>query len=175
MNFLTLTTSLAPSSRSRILARRFHEQFQSDGHDVQWLDVADMELPICDGHAAWDHEHAVQLKAAIEQADGIALAFGIYNYSASAIAKTVLELGGKSWSDKVVGFVCAAGGQGSYMAAMSLVNSLMLDFRCVIVPRFVYATGSAFDDGQLVDDDVAERLGEMAKELARMTKALRTS
>ena len=35
----------------------------------------------------------------------------------------------------------------SYMSVMAYANSLMLDFRCVIIPRFVYATGSAFAEG----------------------------
>ena len=173
MNFLTISTSLDPDSRSRILARGVFEHLERTTNQAQWLDVAEINLPVCDGNAAWDHEHARQLKSDIDASDGIALAFGIYNYSASAIAKTVIELGGAAWNDKVVGFVCAAGGQGSYMAAMPLANSLMLDFHCVIVPRFVYATGQAFDDGTLVDEGVTARLGVMADELARMTTSLR--
>ena len=76
--------------------------------------------------------------------DGIVVATPIYNYDASAAAKNLVELTGRAWQNKVVGFLCAAGGDGSYMSIMALANSLMLDFRCVIVPRFVYATGGAF-------------------------------
>jgi FMN reductase len=38
--------------------------------------------------------------------------------------------------NKVVGFLCAAGGKSSYMSVMRLANSLMLDFRCLIIPHF---------------------------------------
>ncbi len=56
----------------------------------------------------------------------------------------MIELAGSAWEDKIVGFLCAAGGMSSYMSVMAYANSLMLDFRCVIIPRFVYATGDIF-------------------------------
>ena len=46
-------------------------------------------------------------------------------------------MAGRAFTGKPVGFVCAAGGRSSYMAVLGLANSLMLDFRCLIVPRFV--------------------------------------
>jgi FMN reductase len=48
----------------------------------------------------------------------------------------------------------------------------MLDFRCVLVPRFVYATGSAFRDGTVSDRKVAARIDELANELVRFAKTL---
>jgi hypothetical protein len=56
---------------------------------------------------------------------------------------------------------------------MAYANSLMLDFRCVIIPRFVFATGDAFDDDKLADKKIAERIEQVADELVRFTKALR--
>ena len=85
----------------------------------------------------------------------------------------MVELTGSSWEDKIVGFLCAAGGMNSYMSVMAFANSLMLDFRCVIIPRFVYATGNAFDDDKLKDEKVATRIEEVAAELIRFGQALR--
>jgi hypothetical protein len=55
---------------------------------------------------------------------------------------------------------------------MSIANSLMLDFRCVVVPRFVYAVGSAFRNGTISDGKVAERIDELASELVRFASRL---
>jgi FMN reductase len=85
----------------------------------------------------------------------------------------MIELTGKAWEDKVIGFLCAAGGASSYMSVMAYANSLMLDFRCVVVPRFVFATGDAFDGDKLTDRKIAERIEQVADELVRFTKALR--
>jgi FMN reductase len=57
---------------------------------------------------------------------------------------------------------------------MAYANSLMLDFRCVIIPRFAFATSNAFDTEQITDKKITERIKEVADELVRFTKALRT-
>ena len=57
---------------------------------------------------------------------------------------------------------------------MAYANSLMLDFRCVIIPRFVFATSEAFDGDNIADKKVVRRIETLADELVRFTKALRT-
>ena len=97
----------------------------------------------------------------------------MYNFDVSAAAKNMIELTGNAWEDKVVGFLCAAGGMNSYMSVMAYANSLMLDFRTVIIPRFVYATGEAFEGDKLIDKEVGQRIQQMADDLIRFTRALR--
>jgi FMN reductase len=92
----------------------------------------------------------------------------------AAAAKNMVELTGSAWEDKVVGFLCAAGGMGSYMSVMSFANSLMLDFRCLIIPRFVYATGDSFDGDKLTDTKVVKRIEQVVAELVRVTKGVRS-
>jgi hypothetical protein len=60
------------------------------------------------------------------------------------------------------------------MSVMAYANSLMLDFRCVIIPRFVFATGDSFDGDNLIDQKIARRIETVADELVRFTKALRS-
>ena len=50
----------------------------------------------------------------------------------------------------------------SYMSVMSLANSLMLDFRCLVIPRIVYATNQDFTDGRLSSSEVRERVRDLA-------------
>jgi hypothetical protein len=61
----------------------------------------------------------------------------------------------------------------SYMSVMAYANSLMLDFRCVIIPRFVYATGDDFDDEGIAEAKIVQRVEQVAAELLRFTTALR--
>jgi FMN reductase len=113
------------------------------------------------------------LSTAIEQADGVLIAAPVYNYDVAAATKNMIELTGSAWEDKVVGFVCAAGGHASYMSVMAYANSLMLDFRCVIIPRFAFATAEAFDGERITDKKITQRIEQVAEELVRFTKALR--
>lgn len=170
---LVVSTSGNPDSNSRRMGRIAFEYLQTVNADCEWLDTSELALPLCDADACYTQPGSRRLSAAIKKADGILVAAPVYNYDVSASAKNMIELTGNAWEDKVVGFLCAAGGMSSYMSVMAYANSLMLDFRCVIIPRFVYATGNAFDNGALKDAKVGERITQVADELVRFTKALR--
>jgi NAD(P)H-dependent FMN reductase len=141
--------------------------------DCRWLDLAEMGLPLCDADACYAHPSAKTLTTAVKLADGVIVAAPVYNYDVSASAKNMIELTGSAWEDKIVGFLCAAGGMSSYMSVMAYANSLMLDFRCVVIPRFVFATGDAFDDASVTDGKVIKRIEQVAAELVRFATALR--
>jgi FMN reductase len=90
----------------------------------------------------------------------------------NSAAKNFLELTGQAWEGKVVGFICAAGGHGSYMSVMPFANSLMLDYRCHIVPRFVYAAPAHIDESTFGDEALNRRIEELAAETQHVTDAL---
>ena len=141
--------------------------------DCDWIDISELDLPLCDADKCYLNAAALKLRETITAADGVIIAAPVYNFDVSAAAKNMIELTGKAWADKVIGFLCAAGGVSSYMSVMAYANSLMLDFRCVVIPRFVFATGDAFDDDKLTDRKIEERIEQVADELVRFTKALR--
>lgn len=172
MSFMVVNCSLNPRSRSRILAQRAAISIEALGLEVDLVDLSDLTLPICDGDLCYQDRTVVELTARIERAEGVLLATPIYNYFASASAKNLIELTGSAWPDKIVGFLCASGGPSSYMSIMGLANNLMLDFHCVVLPRFVYADKSAFDGASIADPDVEERLDDLAATLVRFAHAL---
>ena len=45
------------------------------------------------------------------------------------------------------------------MSILGLANGLMLDFRCLIVPRFVYATGDDFANDRQPDMTIEQKWG----------------
>jgi len=171
--YVVLSSSLNPGSRSRVLAASAAERMRADGMDVDWVDLAELALPFCDGGAAYGDAAAVAFKQRLARAHGYLLATPIYNYDVGSALKNAVELTGRDvWTGKVVGFLCAAGGQGSYMAVMALANSLMLDFRTVVVPRFVYANKHHFVGDAIGDDDLAARVAGVVADLRRFTEAL---
>ena len=172
VNHLIISSSLNPKSRSRLLARIAFDNLKHIEAPVEWLDLAEYSIPLCDGDTTYENSKVKELTNKIHNAKGILLAVPIYNYDVNAAAKNLVELTGDAWANKVVGFLCAAGGKGSYMSIMSLANSLMLDFRCLIIPRFVYSTGDAFEKGELSDLNVRDRIHELIHEFHRICKAL---
>lgn len=164
--------SLNPESLSRQMAVHAATSLDSLGANVDFIDLQQVKLPLCDGDTAYSDPEVEKTRTRIEKAAGVLVAAPVYNFYMNAAVKNLVELTGSAWEGKVVGFLNAAGGYSSYMSVMSIANSLMLDFRCVIVPRFVYATGSAFRDGAVSDKKLAGRIDELANDLVRFAKAL---
>ncbi len=172
MQRLVVSCSLDPESRSRQMARHAESALQAVGQSVDWLDLQETPLPLCDGSSVCDQSEVARVADRVRSAQGIILAAPVYNFDVNAAAKNLVELTGKAWQGQVIGFLLAAGGQSSYMSVMSFSNSLMLDFRCLILPKFVYATGQAFDDDKLLDPLVDARITELTKTLVSVADAL---
>lgn len=172
MAILIVSASLNPDSHSRVMARDMETRLSRMDLLCRLLDLQDYPLPLCDGHAAYDAKGVAELSALIEASAVILMAVPIYNYDVNAAAKNLVELTGSAWENKAVGFLCAGGGRSSYMSVMGLANSLMLDFRCVIIPRFVYAVGDDFTEtatGETVigNPKIQERLESLATDARR--------
>jgi NAD(P)H-dependent FMN reductase len=166
---LVFSTSLNPESKSRILAQEA-VKLLDPGLKVELIDLVDYKLPFCDGDTVYSDSAVTGLTKKIQDCRAVLLAVPVYNFAAGASAKNLIELTGQAWEDKIVGFLCAAGGKHSYMSIMGLANSLMLDFRCVIIPRFVYADSDNFGPRGLESDDVRKRIKQLVDSVAKFAK-----
>jgi NAD(P)H-dependent FMN reductase len=162
--YLVISASLRPNSLSRVMGLSLAKEL-----DAEHIDLREFPLPMCDGGAAYGDPNVGKLRERITAARVILLAVPIYNYDANAAVKNLVELTGGAWEYKIVGFACAAGALSSYMSIIGLANSLMFDFRCIILPRFVYATGDDFADGKISNAEIEKRL----KQLAASARCLR--
>ena len=168
MSYLIISTSLREGSRSKIMAKYLSKNLS----DVEFFDLQESPLPMCDGDKCYDLPEVKEFREKVKNAKGIVMAIPIYNYNVSSGAKNVIELGGKMLYDKVFGFICAAGGKSSYMSVMSFANSLMIDYRCFIIPKFVYALKNDFDEKEIINSEIKERIEELGNDLVRISKAL---
>ena len=140
--------------------------------NVEFFDLQENPLPMCDGDECYDLPEVLDFREKVKNAEGIIMAIPVYNFNVSSGAKNIVELGGRMLYDKTFGFICAAGAKSSYMSVMSLANSLMIDFRCYIIPKFVYATKHDFENEKIINNDIKDRIEELGKELIRVSKAL---
>jgi FMN reductase len=161
--YVVVSASLREASLSRALANELLAYYRESRLNSQLLDLRQVELPFCDSDASYGHPNVEASQSLLNSARVIIVATPIYNFDVNAVAKNLVELTGDAWENKVVGFLCAAGGSSSYMSVMGLANSLMLDFRSVIIPRFVYATRHDFVDGLHLRDEVRARVHELGE------------
>ena len=136
------------------------------------VDLREWDLPLCDGRDSLSHPSVAPLTVKITRASAVLVASPIYNYDLNAVAKNVVELTGTAWSDKPVGFLCTAGGRSSYMSPIGLANSLMLDFRSLIIPRFVYAVKDDFGDDENLSDQLRARVDDLVRAAVDLARAL---
>lgn len=172
MNLIIISCSLNTQSRSSAMAKIAYHELRESEHHAEHVQLKDLDLPICDGGTCYSNEQVMVLKNKIEKSLGILIATPIYNYDVNAAAKNLLELTGKAWREKIVGFMCAAGGKDSYMSVMPFANSLMLDYRCTIIPRFVFAPSEAFNDDTIQDPEINSRIKELTEKLLHYSTAL---
>ena len=148
------------------------KSLESSIDNVEFFDLQDNPLPMCDGDECYDLPEVLEFREKVKNADGIIMATPVYNFNVSSGAKNIVELGGSMLYDKIFGFMCAAGGRNGYMSVMSLANSLMLDFRCYIIPKFVYATKHDFENDKITNSEIKERIKELGAEVVRVSKSL---
>jgi len=176
MNITVISCSLHPQSRSYVMAQQLSNNLKRLGETGQLIDLRQHPLPLCGTDTAYDDPVVAKIRQIVGAASAIILTAPIYNYDVNAAAKNLIELTGKRWENKVVGFACAAGGRSSYMSVMGIANSLMLDFRCLIVPRFVFATGDDFASDRtpemyIKSETIQERLTELASTTFALTES----
>ena len=166
---LVISCSLNKFSRSRLMAQYAFDLYCKD---AKIIDLKDIDFPICDGDICYEDPIVDELKKIISISKSILIASPIYNFDFNAVAKNLIELTGSSWKDKLVGFISAASGTSSYMSPMSFANSLMLDFRCIIIPRFVYADKKCFIGEQDMVDEIKNRLEDLVDSSILLSHAL---
>jgi FMN reductase len=148
------------------MARAAVKTLERMGIPAEFADLRDVDMPICTGDDDLPIS-ASELREKIRGSLAVIVAAPVYNFDVNAAAKNLIEITGSAWNGKVVGLMAAAGGRSSYMALMGFANSLVLDFRCWIVPRFVYAT-----DGDAPDaDELPQPIAGRVEQLARITVA----
>lgn len=157
-NVVIIATSLNPESRSQKMAGKFAAYLESQGVDATLVDLRELDLPFAGPKAAWSHPDVARISGIVQEASHVVFAVPIYCYDVNAAAKNVLELIGRGFTEKIVSFICSAGGGSSYMSVMGLANHLMLDFRAVIVPRFLYASSADWDEEGNLDPEIEGRM-----------------
>jgi FMN reductase len=161
---LIVATSLSGKSRSQRLARAAEAKLRAAGVAHTLLDLREHPLPFGGSAAGWSDPGAAVVSELTTAATHILFAVPVYNYDVNAVAKNYIELVGEdALGGKTVGFLISAGGHGSYMSVLGFANSLMLDFRCWIVPRFVYVAKDW--EGESLPAELDERMDGLLRDL----------
>jgi FMN reductase len=185
VKFTVIATSLDPESRSAWLCALAARQLAAQGHDVTHLDLRAAPLPPFDNvqgpGGCYDHPNTARYHRAIAEADGVLLGVPVYTWGLGSGARTLVELTGSTdaqrglhgaWFDKPVTFLVSGGLDHGYLSHGAFAFGLMVDFRCVVNPHFVYATSAHWDAPQVPGPWLAERLERTVRRAADLAARL---
>jgi NAD(P)H-dependent FMN reductase len=160
---LIVSTSPSTASRSRVMALHCERILKLSGFEVRFLDLGHNQ-PTIDYLLTQDDELA-RIRKAFQSASHVVFAIPVYQYDVASPAKRLIEmLSRQELGNRIVGVVCTAGSANSFMSLMPFVNSLMLAFRCWLVPSFVCGTPVDFVGG-VPTGMLAGRLEELCMDL----------
>ena len=174
MSIIIINANLSAESSTQSLSEIVYTEIKKEDAGSSLISLHELPIPVCDGRESFGNENVKKLTDLMAKATGIVLASPIYNYTINSALKSLIEHCGSAFSNKTVGFICTAGGEKSYMSLMPTINSLMLDFRCIILPRFLYVISSNFNsDKSITDPDICNRITQFAKEMNHLTSCIR--
>jgi len=172
---VALCGSLRDESHTRVALGRALSAAAERGAGTDMIDLRELEMPVYDS----DREEAgdvADLTERVRRADAILLGTPMYHGSYSSPLKTALDYCGfDEFEDKTVGLLAVAGGSFP-VTALDHLRSVCRALDAWVIPHqaAVPKAGGAFEDGEFVDEGLAERvrtLGRRAVQYANIEPA----
>lgn len=168
--------SLRPKSFTRHAVRIALEGARAAGVEVEFVDLAQLALPFCNGgdEVQAAHPGVIRLRKLVQEAHGAIWGTPEYHGSFSGVLKNALDLTDlDDWRGKVLGLVGISGGGTGPTSAINALRHVGRGLDAWVLPRQVSiaAAHKAFDpQGEPLAADLRERLLKLGRETARFAK-----
>lgn len=175
VKILGLSGSYGLSSKNGMLVQLALAEAKSAGADVQIWDLVEKPLPLVGEEGCWDNPNVKEFQELAKSCDGFLVSSPEYHGCMSGVMKNTFDwLYSDHVSGKAFGLMSTLGGQSN----SNTLNQMRICVRWVhgwAVPEQV-AVGKvkeAFDeDGNLVDDEIMERVRNLAKSVVEASNWL---
>lgn len=170
--------SLRAGSYNRALLRAATEMLPA-GVTLETGEIRDIPLYDADLQAQGDPPAVALLKQRIEEADAFLIATPEYNYSIPGVLKNALDWASRPpktccLRQKPIGIMGCSGGESGTMRGQLALRQMFVftDSYAMLQPELrVPRAGTSFDaDGNLIDEQVRERLGLFLNALVEWAK-----
>jgi len=160
--------SLSDESTTRAATVHALAAAEAEGARTGLIDLREYDLPMY-GSAGRDAGDAPELRERIRAADAVILGSPIYHGTIASPLKTALDYCGfDEFEDTLVGIVVTAGGRFPTPAILHLRTAVRW-VRGWVHPTHVGIpdASDAIEDGEVVDEDYADRLETLGAEMTR--------
>lgn len=149
------------------------EQYIKEFNDELELEIlyfSKLKHQILDGSPLNDDMKMMIQK--FEEADGYVFATPIYQASIPGVLKNAFDMiSPKAMRYKPATIVATGGTYQHHLVVENQLKPILDYFRCLVTPNYVYTHTSHFDeDDKIIDEDIHERLREMARVFVQYCK-----
>ncbi|MFY9719225.1 MAG: NAD(P)H-dependent oxidoreductase [Candidatus Cybelea sp.] len=147
------------------------------GARAELVDLRDYDLPFCSGEDSTAERPGVQsLRQRVSEASGVILATPNYHGTVSGVLKNALDLMGmREFEGKVVGLIGVSGGRMGGMSTLNALRAIGRTLHAWVIPSeaWIFDADTAFTaDGQLKDKRSEQRVRDVGRKVARLTRML---
>ena len=177
MKIVAIVGSLRESSTSRHALRLAATGAERAGATVEWLELRELDLPLCDGRRDSYGPEVERLRAAVQGADALLVGSPEYHGSMTGVLKNALDLlGPDELRDKMVGLLATARGDAGAMNALNHLRHVSRWMNAWVLPTQVSVPRAQerLEPGA-VDPGVRADLEKLGRELVRYAELLRGS
>jgi len=162
-------------SRSRALAETYRDYLESQGAEVDWMDMRDMgDMP---DTYDWDTDWYDDYKKRLTDADAMVLSTPVFNYGPSGRVMQFLHrtLDKENQQYKPYALLSGAGTPRSALALGGLANQLDTEIKGIGIGGGVQVAGDEFnvETGEM-DPGIVSRANENAAKLLQVARAMRS-
>lgn len=176
MKLIGISGSLSRSSKTELAVRTALQLAQSHNAEVETdlIALSDYNLDFCDGRNPDDYTgDSRTVIDKINGGDAFIIGSPVYRATYTGALKNLFDLiPNDSLRGKTVGIIATGGSNHHFLAIEHQFKPIFGFFNAYTIPGGVYANNSHFDNGELTDEDILQRLDNLAKETVRLTGLL---
>jgi FMN reductase len=167
-----LVGAATPRGRLAAAISAAAEMARAGGTEVDILNLAEVNLDICDGRPLDQYGEATrQAVARIAAAEGVLIGAPVYRASFPGVLKNLLDITPvEALQNKPIGIVAIGGSPHHYLAVDGHLRLVLAWFGALVAPTAVYLTGGDFKEGQLASEGAKKDLAALTETLVRLAR-----
>lgn len=167
MKILLLNGTIV-GKKTRVLLNEINQYIKllPETHETNIIDLENFDLQFVDGRPSEQYNEDMQrLIKEVEDADAYVIATPIFQGSIPGTLKNVFDaVSPLAMRYKPVSIVANGGTLQHHLVIENQLKPILNYFRCMVTPNYVYTHTNHFStQGELIDEDVRNRLKEMTR------------
>lgn len=176
MTILGISGSLSRQSKTELVIQKALEFASGRDKSVHTdlISLSNSNLVFCDGRNPDEYTGDTRtVLDKIADADAFITGSPIYRGTYSGAFKNLFDLiPNDALKGKVVGIIATGGSDHHYLSIEHQFKPLFGYFNAYTIPGGVYANNTHFSNGELVDENILNRLKKLSKETVRLSSLL---